>query len=31
MTEKEGKSRKMDVVGVILVSTSKNNLSDSGE
>jgi hypothetical protein len=28
MTEKEGKSRRMDVVGVILVSTSKNNLSD---
>jgi hypothetical protein len=31
MTEKEGKSRKMDVVGVILVSTSQNNLSDSGK
>jgi hypothetical protein len=31
MTEKEGKSRKMDVFGVILVSTSQNNLSNSGK
>jgi hypothetical protein len=31
MTEKEGKSRKMDVAGVILVSASQNYLSDSGK
>jgi hypothetical protein len=31
MTEKEEKSSKMDVVGVIIVLISKNNLSDSGK
>jgi hypothetical protein len=31
MTEKEGKSREMDVIGVILVSTSQNYLSHSGK